>query len=62
MLAIQSAIDAYETKFPNRPSPSAAEALAWRAGTPFDRLLIWWKAVMMPRLRPALFHKRAAVR
>jgi hypothetical protein len=31
MLKIQSAIDAYEKKFPRRPSPTAAEALAWQA-------------------------------
>jgi hypothetical protein len=31
MLEIQSAIDAYERKFPRKPSPSAAEALAWQA-------------------------------
>jgi hypothetical protein len=32
VLKIQSAIDAYEKNFPHRPSPDAAEALAWRAG------------------------------
>lgn len=32
ILKIQSAIDAYEKKFPRRASPSAEEALAWRAG------------------------------
>jgi hypothetical protein len=32
MLKIQSAIDAYEKKFPRKPSPTAAEALAWQAG------------------------------
>lgn len=32
VFAIQAAIDAYEKKFPQRPSPSAAEALAWQAG------------------------------
>jgi hypothetical protein len=31
MLKIQSAIDAYEKKFPRKPSPTAAEALAWQA-------------------------------
>jgi hypothetical protein len=31
MLKIQSAIDAYENKFPRRPSPTAVEALAWQA-------------------------------
>jgi hypothetical protein len=58
MLAIQSAIDAYEDRFPNRPSPSAAEALAWRAGSPFQRLLLWWKVVVAPRIRPASLPKR----
>jgi hypothetical protein len=53
MLAIQSAIDSYEDRFPNRPSPSAAEALAWRAGSPFQRLLLWWKVVVAPRIRPS---------
>jgi hypothetical protein len=32
VFAIQAAIDAYESKFPDRPSPSPEEALAWRAG------------------------------
>jgi hypothetical protein len=31
MLKIQSAIDAYERKFPHKPSPTAVEALAWQA-------------------------------
>jgi hypothetical protein len=32
MLEIQSAIDAYERKFPKRPAPTAEVALAWRLG------------------------------
>jgi hypothetical protein len=32
ILKIQSAIDKYKKRYPRRPSPSAAEALAWRAG------------------------------
>ena len=32
VFAIQAAIDAYESKFPDRPSPSPEEALAWKAG------------------------------
>jgi hypothetical protein len=32
MLEIQSAIDAYERRFPRRPAPSAEIALAWRLG------------------------------
>ena len=32
MLQIQSAIDAYEKKFPRRPAPTAEQALAWRLG------------------------------
>ena len=31
VFAIQGAIDAYEKRFPRRPSPSAAEALVWQA-------------------------------
>src|ERR1700677_2637941 len=62
MLAIQSAIDAYENRFPHRPSPSAEEALAWRAGSPFERLLLWWKVVVAPRITPASLPNRAAVR
>ena len=31
VFAIQAAIDAYEMKFPDRPSPSPEEALAWQA-------------------------------
>jgi hypothetical protein len=33
VFAIQAAIDAYEAKFPDMPSPSAEEALAWHAGS-----------------------------
>jgi hypothetical protein len=33
VFAIQAAIDAYEMKFPERPSPSPEEALAWQAGS-----------------------------
>jgi hypothetical protein len=33
VFAIQAAIDAYENRFPRRPSPSAEEALAWKAGS-----------------------------
>jgi hypothetical protein len=32
ILEIQSAIDGYEKRFPRKPSPSVAEALAWRQG------------------------------
>jgi hypothetical protein len=32
ILEIQSAIDRYEKKFPDKPSPTPAEALAWKAG------------------------------
>jgi hypothetical protein len=32
VFAIQAAIDAYENRFPRRPSPSAEEALLWQAG------------------------------
>jgi hypothetical protein len=32
ILKIQTAIDQYEKKFPRKPSPSVAEALAWQAG------------------------------
>jgi hypothetical protein len=32
ILEIQSAIDCFEKKFPHKPSPTPAEALAWRAG------------------------------
>ena len=31
MFVIQTAIDRYEKAFPNRPSPSLAEALEWNA-------------------------------
>src|SRR5258708_37052284 len=31
VFAIQAAIDAYELKFPDRPTPSPEEALAWQA-------------------------------
>lgn len=33
VFAIQAAIDAYEMKFPDRPTPSPEEALAWQAGS-----------------------------
>ena len=39
VFAIQAAIDAYETKFPDRPSPSPEEALAWQAGGRKRKLL-----------------------
>jgi hypothetical protein len=55
MLAIQSAIDAYENRFPHRPSPSAEEALASRGGNSWDRLLLWWHVVVMPRIKPVSF-------
>jgi len=32
MFSIQAAIEAYEKRFPHRPSPSAEEALSWQAG------------------------------
>jgi hypothetical protein len=32
MFSIQAAIEAYEKRFPHRPSPSAGEALSWQAG------------------------------
>jgi hypothetical protein len=32
MLEIQSAIDAYERRFPRQPTPTAEVALAWRLG------------------------------
>jgi len=32
VFTIQAAIDAYEMKFPDRPSPTPEEALAWQAG------------------------------
>jgi hypothetical protein len=38
VFAIQCSIDAYEKRFPRRPSPSAAEALVWRAGGRARRL------------------------
>ena len=39
VFAIQAAIDAYELKFPDRPSPSPEEALAWQAGSRGRKLL-----------------------
>jgi hypothetical protein len=36
ILEIQSAIDRYEKKFPRRPSPTPAVALAWKAGKRSD--------------------------
>jgi hypothetical protein len=39
MVMIQSAIDRYEKTFPRKPSPSAAEALAWQAGKHGNELL-----------------------
>ena len=62
MLAIQSAIDAYESRFPHRPSPSAEEALAWRAGSPSDRLMLWWKVVVAPRIGLTSSPKQAEVK
>ncbi len=36
ILEIQTAMDRYEKKFPRKPSPTPAEALAWKAGKLFD--------------------------
>ena len=32
ILEIQTAMDRYEKKFPRKPAPTPAEALAWKAG------------------------------
>jgi hypothetical protein len=34
ILEIQTAMDRYEKKFPRKPAPTPAEALAWKAGKP----------------------------
>ena len=46
MLAIQHAIDLYEKKFPNKPSPSAEVALAWLAARRGHRT--WRHAIASP--------------
>ena len=46
MLAIQHAIDLYEKKFPNKPSPSAEVALAWLAARRRHRT--WRHAIASP--------------
>jgi hypothetical protein len=62
MLAIQSAIDAYENKFPHRPSPSAEEALAWRSGNSWTRLLLWWHADVVSRVRSISIPKKVTIK
>jgi hypothetical protein len=62
MLAIQSAIDAYEERFPHRPSPSAAEALAWRSGNSWQRLLLWWQAAVISRLKSISIPKKVTIK
>jgi hypothetical protein len=62
MLAIQSAIDAYEHKFPHRPSPSAAEALAWWSGNSWQRALLWFKAVLKFRVKPVSIPKKVTIK
>jgi hypothetical protein len=56
MFVIQTAIDRYEKAFPDKPSPSVAEALEWNANqsgpgrerrqSPWSRasdfILTWW--------------------
>ena len=58
ILVIQNAMEEYSRKFPDRPTPSAEEALAWKFGVEsgnkkapiaieertgfFESLLGWW--------------------
>jgi hypothetical protein len=55
MLAIQTAIDAYEKKFPRRRSPSAKQALAWQArrSPGWKRLLFWRRMNTVKQIRTA---------
>jgi hypothetical protein len=55
MLAIQTAIDAYEKKFPRRRSPSAEQALAWQASKSrgWKRLLFWRRMITVKQIRTA---------
>ena len=59
MLAIQHAIDLYEKKFPNKPSPSAEVALAWLAARRGHRA--WRHAIASPLTKLLSFfrHQRS---
>lgn len=60
MLAIQTAIDAYEKKFPRRPSPSAEKALAWHANKSrgWKRFWVWRRVIAVLQIRTASWLKR----
>jgi hypothetical protein len=62
MLAIQSAIDAYEERFPHRPSPSAAEALAWWSANSWQRVSLWWQATVKSRIKPVSIPKKVTIK
>jgi hypothetical protein len=50
ILIIQTAIEEYRRKYPQRPIPSAEEALAWRLGRSRRRKQQIWDATMVRRL------------
>ena len=65
MFVIQTAIDRYEKAFPDKPSPSIAEALEWKAkqsghdlrsnvrqnlwSRTSEAILTWWQASLLLR-------------
>jgi hypothetical protein len=55
VFAIQTAMDAYENKFPGRPAPSPEEALAWRAGSRGRKPL--WGVVLHDAIQDVLLRK-----
>jgi hypothetical protein len=59
MLAIQTAIDAYEKKFPRRPSPSAEQALAWQANKSqgWKRVWAWCRVIAVQQTRSGFLAK-----
>jgi hypothetical protein len=74
MFVIQTAIDRYEKAFPDKPSPSPAEALEWNAkqsrhdsrsnvrqslwSKASEAILTWWQTGALLRAGTVLAHSR----
>ena len=75
MFVIQTAIDRYEKAFPDKPSPSLAEALEWSAkqsrrdlrsnmrqnlwSRTSEAILTWWQTNSLLRAGTGLAHSRS---
>jgi hypothetical protein len=64
MLAIQTATNAYEKKFPRRRSPSAEQALAWQAcrSPGWKRLLFWRRMNTVKQIKTAFRVRKATAK